>query len=388
LCETTPEALDALCVGKTHGGIIALCGERTLPLPTAENLPKNGFLCLLEGIEDPYNFGYAVRSLYAAGCDAVLVGERNWMSAAGVVARASAGASEALPLFSGNPEQAVRAAKSLGYTVACAGIRDSVSYTEAALKKPLLLVVGGEKRGVSAGVLALCDQTVRFRTHHHVGRFDADHDVVIIEIVNHAHFIDRALNQSFGGDMTVLRNQFFLKRSGIDSDTNRNIPHARSRHNLPDPFGPSDIAGIDPDLVRAVFHGPYRHLVIKMDIRHQRDVDPLLDLSDCKSCFLSRTCASDDLASSLLQTQDLGNCSLHIFSRGVSHGLDQDGVASADHSVADPYYFCMVTISHFFSFFLYSEPYYPVWSQSCGFITARPGVFYRSSRLYISRSFL
>ena len=161
LCETTPEELDALCVGKTHGGIIALCGERTLPLPTAENLPKNGFLCLLEGIEDPYNFGYAVRSLYAAGCDGVLVGERNWMSAAGVVARASAGASETLPVFSGNPEEAVKAAKKLGYTVACAGIRDSVSYTEAALKKPLLLVVGGEKRGVSAGVLALCDQTVR-----------------------------------------------------------------------------------------------------------------------------------------------------------------------------------------------------------------------------------
>ena len=161
LVETTAEELDQLCIGSTHGGIVAVCGARTLPLPTAENLPKNGFLCLLEGIEDPYNFGYAVRSLYAAGCDAVLVGERNWMNAAGVVARSSAGASETLPIFSGNPEEAVKIAKKLGYTVVCAGIRDSVSYTEAELKKPLLLVVGGEKRGVSSGLLSLCDNVVR-----------------------------------------------------------------------------------------------------------------------------------------------------------------------------------------------------------------------------------
>ncbi len=161
LSETTAEELDKICVGSTHGGIVAICGARTLPLPTAKNLPQNGFLCLLEGIEDPYNFGYAVRSLYAAGCDAVLVGERNWLSAAGVVARASAGASEALPVFSGNPEEAIKAARAFGYRIVCAGIRDAVSHTEAELKKPLLLVVGGEKRGISAAVSALCDTTVR-----------------------------------------------------------------------------------------------------------------------------------------------------------------------------------------------------------------------------------
>lgn len=161
LRDTTAAELDEFCIGNTHGGIIALCGARTLPRPTAESLPQNGFLCLLEGIEDPYNFGYAVRSLYAAGCNAVLVSERNWMSAAGVVARASAGASETLPVFSGDPEKAILAARERGYKIVCAGIRDSLPYTEAKLKKPLLLVVGGEKRGVSAGVLAQCDETVR-----------------------------------------------------------------------------------------------------------------------------------------------------------------------------------------------------------------------------------
>lgn len=161
LTGVTADEIDAISLGNTHGGIVAICGERTLQAPTAENLPQAGFLCLLEGIEDPYNFGYALRSLYAAGCDGVLLGERNWMSAAGVVARASAGASEALPLYSGNALKTLKLLKSLGYRVACAGIRNSVSYTEADLKKPLVLVVGGEKRGISASVLALADTTVR-----------------------------------------------------------------------------------------------------------------------------------------------------------------------------------------------------------------------------------
>lgn len=161
LSLVSAEEIDALTVGNTHGGVVALCGERTLPTPTPDNLPEKGFLCLLEGIEDPYNFGYAVRSLYAAGCDGILVGERNWLSAAGVVARASAGASEALPMYAGDTQAALDAARSKGYRVVCAGIRDSVSYLEADLTRPLVLVVGGEKRGISAGILSGADTVVR-----------------------------------------------------------------------------------------------------------------------------------------------------------------------------------------------------------------------------------
>jgi 23S rRNA (guanosine2251-2'-O)-methyltransferase len=153
--------LEELCIGNTHGGIVAVCGDRTFPAPTLDTLPSNGFLCLLEGIEDPYNFGYALRSLYAAGCDGVLLGERNWMSAAGVVARASAGASESMLLWTGNTAEAIRILKSMGYRVICAGIRDSIGLYDADLKKPLLLVIGGEKRGISAEMLSLADEVVR-----------------------------------------------------------------------------------------------------------------------------------------------------------------------------------------------------------------------------------
>ena len=149
-------------VGNSHGGIIAECTERIIPDLDGKNLKANGFYVIIEGIEDPYNFGYAVRSLYAAGADGIVLPGRNWMSAAGVVCRSSAGASEKIDVFKCEDSlKACNTFKEIGYKAVCAGIRDSVSIYDADLKKPLLLIVGGEKRGISRAILDAADTTVR-----------------------------------------------------------------------------------------------------------------------------------------------------------------------------------------------------------------------------------
>ena len=155
------EEIDRLSVGNTHGGILALCTQRTIPVLCAENIRPDSFYVYLEGIEDPYNFGYAIRSLYAAGVSGVILPPRNWMTAAGVVARASAGASECMPILEAEGEDAVRLFKDAGYTVLCAGIRDSVSVFDEHFSYPVLLVVGGEKRGISRALLDAADRIVR-----------------------------------------------------------------------------------------------------------------------------------------------------------------------------------------------------------------------------------
>ena len=167
LTMTDAQAIDGMTNGTTHGGIVAACTER--PIPRLEKVVENdapwskpdGFFAILEGIEDPYNFGYAIRSLYAAGADGIVLSPRNWMSAASVVARSSAGASELLPMVECESEAAAALLKARSYRVICAGIRDSVSLYEADMRRPLLLVVGGEKRGISRGVLDMADQIVR-----------------------------------------------------------------------------------------------------------------------------------------------------------------------------------------------------------------------------------
>ncbi len=153
------EEIDRMCIGNTHGGVAAECSERPLPsLPSA--LPAGGFFVLLDGIEDPYNFGYALRSLYAAGADGILLPERNWLSSAGIVCRASAGASERFAAYECDPAEAVQFFRDHGYRVVCTGLENAVSMYDADMKRPLLLVIGGEKRGISAQVQSLAHQIV------------------------------------------------------------------------------------------------------------------------------------------------------------------------------------------------------------------------------------
>lgn len=164
LCDRN--VIDSIATGNSHGGIIFECEERIIPHisefdPTLSTDGLGGFYMMIEGIEDPYNFGYALRSAYAAGVAGIILSPRNWMSAAGVVCRASAGASELLPLYVGEAEKVVSVFKNNGFRIICAGIRDSVPVYDCNLAKPVLFIVGGEKRGISSAVLSLADEVVR-----------------------------------------------------------------------------------------------------------------------------------------------------------------------------------------------------------------------------------
>ena len=108
--------IDALVQGSSHGGVAALVGERRT-VELADLLPDGRPACvvMLDGIEDPFNFGQAVRSLYAAGVDGLVLRPRNWLSAAGTVARSSAGASELIPTaIAASAEEAARFSSARG----------------------------------------------------------------------------------------------------------------------------------------------------------------------------------------------------------------------------------------------------------------------------------
>ena len=157
----TAEEIEAATIGSSHGGIVAFCSDRTIPALAEDLIEENGFYVYLEGIEDPYNFGNAIRSLYASGVSGIVVPERNWMSAAGVVARASAGASERMQILSADGDRLTEVFRAAGYRILCAGIRDSVSLYEEPFSYPILLVIGGEKRGISRNILQKADRIVR-----------------------------------------------------------------------------------------------------------------------------------------------------------------------------------------------------------------------------------
>ena len=169
LVRTDKAELDGLTVGSSHGGIIAECTGRSVPEIERGDIKENGFYVFLEGIEDPYNFGYALRSLYAAGADGVILPERNWMSAAGVVCRASAGASELFAVY-GSGDDMCAVFREAGYRIFCADTENAVSVYDTDCKKPLLLIIGGEKRGITKKLLDSADETVMIDYGRDFGR--------------------------------------------------------------------------------------------------------------------------------------------------------------------------------------------------------------------------
>lgn len=143
--------IETYASGRSHGGVIALAGPRRF-LALEELLGKQSapLIVMVDGVEDPFNFGAAIRTLYAAGADGLVVRPRNWTSAAGVVARASAGASELIPIaLASTPHEAAAFFKQQGLLIACASHqKNATSIYAADLSVPLFLLIGGEKRGI------------------------------------------------------------------------------------------------------------------------------------------------------------------------------------------------------------------------------------------------
>ena len=160
----TRSEIDRMALGTSHGGVIAFCTQREYPELDAsfiQRTRRTGFYVMIEGIEDPFNFGYALRSVYSAGADAVILSKRNWMNAAGVVCRSSAGASELAEIAVSDSRDAAELFRSLGFKVICADMtKDSESAFDASLRLPLLLIVGGEKRGISKALSDEADSVV------------------------------------------------------------------------------------------------------------------------------------------------------------------------------------------------------------------------------------
>lgn len=161
----SPEEFGDAVQGSTAGGIAAEVGERKF-LSLEEILAKkNGYFAILDGIEDPFNFGYALRSLYAAGVDGVILPERNFFTATETVVRSSAGASELLPCCTvPDLAEACSVIKSLGIKLVSTAKNDKakdVFHTN--FRRPLCVIYGGERRGISAGVMEQCDAVVKIK---------------------------------------------------------------------------------------------------------------------------------------------------------------------------------------------------------------------------------
>ena len=145
--------IDSLASGRTHGGLIAEAGPRVYQTSDSVLNKKNPFLMMVEGVEDPFNLGYIIRSLYSSGCDGLFLDERDWSKAESVILKSSDGAFEYLDIvLCADPSLEIRKMKQKGIRTYAAMRKDAIECFDADLSRPLFIAVGGEMRGLSAGV--------------------------------------------------------------------------------------------------------------------------------------------------------------------------------------------------------------------------------------------
>ncbi len=157
------EKIAQLAVGKTHGGILADVEPRKFQAITTLLMKEKPFLVLIEGVEDSYNLGYILRSLYAFGCDGVILPKRDWNFEDSIMMKSSAGASEFIPIhLSEDLNETLEILHENHFNVVSAYRGEgavnlyNVDFTASAI----LVCIGGPLRGLSRDVLDNSDQFV------------------------------------------------------------------------------------------------------------------------------------------------------------------------------------------------------------------------------------
>ena len=155
------EEINSMATGRTHGGLVAQAGPRVYQELSECMHGKAPFLVLLEGVEDPFNLGYIIRTLYSAGCDGLILPKHDWASAESTIAKSSAGAFEYMNIvMSDNLPQLVKDIKKQGIKTYAAMRKDAITYLEADYQKPSLIAIGGEMRGLSSAVRNEIEQNI------------------------------------------------------------------------------------------------------------------------------------------------------------------------------------------------------------------------------------
>lgn len=150
-----------------HQGVVAEVRnfdfiELSTLIQQAKGSGRHALFVVLDGIQDPHNFGAIVRTAWAFGAHGVIIGKDRSAPVTAVVAKASAGAIEHCPIARVvNVSRALEELKAAGVWTVAAVLDGDRTLWAAPLTGPIALVVGAEGDGVREGVKKHCDFQVK-----------------------------------------------------------------------------------------------------------------------------------------------------------------------------------------------------------------------------------
>jgi 23S rRNA (guanosine2251-2'-O)-methyltransferase len=160
--STPSEELDRLAGAPSHQGVVAVTSEKQYAADADDLLAtrrgQHAFLVVLDGVEDPHNLGAIIRTAEAAGADGIVIPERRAVGVTGTVAKASAGASEHLPIAKvTNISRTLEELKKKNVWTVGLDERADQTYDQVDYNMDCALVLGAEGKGLHEQVRKHCD---------------------------------------------------------------------------------------------------------------------------------------------------------------------------------------------------------------------------------------
>jgi 23S rRNA (guanosine2251-2'-O)-methyltransferase len=164
-----------LVTRKNHQGVLAWLAliefqKISNILPSVFEKGEDPLIIALDGISDVRNFGAIVRSAETLGAHAVIIPEKGSARITADSIKTSAGALHTFPVCREKSiVRAIEYLKESGLAIICADEKSGKKVNEAALGRPLVMVVGAEDKGISRELLALSDEKVRIPMTGNIG---------------------------------------------------------------------------------------------------------------------------------------------------------------------------------------------------------------------------
>lgn len=158
------EELDRRAGTSKHQGVVGVLDVNQVEttdvgaiLERARELGEDPLLLLLDGLQDPQNFGAILRSAHALGVHGVVIPKNRAVQVTPAVLRASAGAALHVPIaVVTNLRHALDELRKADVWTAAA-VMEGQPVWEARIDGPLALVMGGEGAGVRPTLADDCD---------------------------------------------------------------------------------------------------------------------------------------------------------------------------------------------------------------------------------------
>ncbi len=171
--------LDRMSQTHNHQGVIASVASHEYAdidevIAKVREEGRQPLFVALDELKDAYNLGSVLRISDAAGVDGVIIPKHRSIGLDSVVAKASAGAIEYVPVFRVvNLSQTLRSLKDDGFWVLGTDMDGTVEYDKADYKGAMVVVIGSEGEGMRDSVKKCCDFLVSIPMVGHVNSLNA-----------------------------------------------------------------------------------------------------------------------------------------------------------------------------------------------------------------------